>query len=100
MSVSCAVITVRPFPTPPEANVKKSVLGVSEDYLLSKLPPDGKEIPFVLPSYKSSYIQPQETQYSSYQAGLQGEHIKPSLADIYTLKILNLIYIIHLSSVL
>ncbi|GAA6070963.1 tandem C2 domains nuclear protein [Tachysurus ichikawai] len=66
------IITVRPFPTPPEANVKKSVLGVSEDYLLSKLPPDGKEIPFVLPSYKSSYIQPQETQYSSYQAGLQG----------------------------
>ncbi|TSV02064.1 Tandem C2 domains nuclear protein [Bagarius yarrelli] len=47
-------------------------MGVSEDYLLSKLPPDGKEIPFVLPSFRSSYIQPQEMQYSSYQTGLHG----------------------------
>ncbi|KAG7334500.1 hypothetical protein KOW79_002907 [Hemibagrus wyckioides] len=72
MCVPCAVITVRPFASPPEAEVKKSTLGVSEDYLLSKLPPDGKEIPFVLPSFRSSYIQPQEMQYSSYQVGLQG----------------------------
>ncbi|MCJ8731029.1 hypothetical protein PDJAM_G00191420 [Pangasius djambal] len=66
------VITVRPFASLPEAKVQKSALGVSEDYLLSKLPPDGKEIPFVLPSFRSSYIQPQGMQYSSYQAGLHG----------------------------
>ncbi|KAF7710801.1 tandem C2 domains nuclear protein [Silurus meridionalis] len=66
------IITVRPFASLPEAEVKKTTFGVSEDYLLSKLPPDGKEIPFVLPSYRSSYVQPQGMQYSSYQAGLQG----------------------------
>ncbi|KAF5892733.1 tandem C2 domains nuclear protein, partial [Clarias magur] len=66
------VITVQPFPSLPEAEVKKSPLGVSEDYLLSKLPRDGKEIPFVLPLYRSSYVQPQGMQYSSYQTGLQG----------------------------
>ncbi|MCI4376869.1 hypothetical protein PGIGA_G00193430 [Pangasianodon gigas] len=66
------IITVRPFASVPEAKVQKSALGVSEDYLLSKLPPDGKEIPFVLPSFRSSYIQPQGMQYSSYQAGLHG----------------------------
>ncbi|XP_054653480.1 tandem C2 domains nuclear protein [Dunckerocampus dactyliophorus] len=41
--------------TPPGIAVK---LGVPEDYLLSKLPPDGKEVPFVLPTLKASYVQP------------------------------------------
>uniref|UniRef100_A0A3Q0SJ91 Tandem C2 domains, nuclear n=1 Tax=Amphilophus citrinellus TaxID=61819 RepID=A0A3Q0SJ91_AMPCI len=31
---------------------------LAEDYLLSKLPPDGREVPFVIPSFKASYIQP------------------------------------------
>ncbi|KAA0718111.1 Tandem C2 domains nuclear protein [Triplophysa tibetana] len=53
-----------------ESNVKKSV-GVSEDYLLSKLPPDGREIPFVLPTFKPSYIQPRGAQYSGYNIGQQ-----------------------------
>lgn len=66
------IITVRPFASLQEAEVRKSTFGVSEDYLLSKLPPDGKEIPFVLPSFRSSYVQPQGMQYSSYQPGLQG----------------------------
>ncbi|XP_052007725.1 tandem C2 domains nuclear protein-like [Xyrauchen texanus] len=48
-----------------ESNLKKSV-GVSEDYLLSKLPPDGKEVPFVLPTFKPSYIQPRGAHYSGY----------------------------------
>lgn len=30
----------------------------TEDYLLSKLPPDGREVPFVLPTFKASYVQP------------------------------------------
>uniref|UniRef100_A0A667YTT5 Tandem C2 domains, nuclear n=1 Tax=Myripristis murdjan TaxID=586833 RepID=A0A667YTT5_9TELE len=37
--------------------------GVSEDYLLSKLPPDGREVPFVLPTFKPSYIQPRGSRY-------------------------------------
>uniref|UniRef100_A0A8C1BNG2 Tandem C2 domains, nuclear n=2 Tax=Cyprinus carpio TaxID=7962 RepID=A0A8C1BNG2_CYPCA len=46
-----------------ESNVKKNV-GVSEDYLLSKLPPDGREVPFIIPTFKPSYIQPRGSQYS------------------------------------
>ncbi|KAM9777661.1 LOW QUALITY PROTEIN: tandem C2 domains nuclear protein [Neosynchiropus ocellatus] len=30
----------------------------SDDYLLSKLPPDGRDVPFVLPTFRASYIQP------------------------------------------
>ncbi|XP_051507585.1 tandem C2 domains nuclear protein-like isoform X3 [Myxocyprinus asiaticus] len=57
-----------------ESYVKKSV-GVSEDYLLSKLPPDDREVPFVLPTFKPSYIQPRGAQYSSYNIGQQSwEH--------------------------
>ncbi|XP_029900597.1 tandem C2 domains nuclear protein [Myripristis murdjan] len=45
--------------------------GVSEDYLLSKLPPDGREVPFVLPTFKPSYIQPRGSRYPNLQSGLQ-----------------------------
>lgn len=44
---------------------------VTEDYLLSKLPPDGREVPFVLPTFKASYIQPRGSQYPNLQSGLQ-----------------------------
>ncbi|KAF3700877.1 Tandem C2 domains nuclear protein [Channa argus] len=44
---------------------------VTEDYLLSKLPPDGREVPFVLPTFKASYIQPTGSSYPSLQSGLQ-----------------------------
>ncbi|XP_050981292.1 tandem C2 domains nuclear protein [Labeo rohita] len=53
-----------------ESNVKRNV-GVSEDYLLSKLPPDGREVPFVIPTFKPSYIQPRGAQYSGYNTGQQ-----------------------------
>uniref|UniRef100_A0A8D0HCK7 Tandem C2 domains, nuclear n=1 Tax=Sphenodon punctatus TaxID=8508 RepID=A0A8D0HCK7_SPHPU len=33
-------------------------VGCSEDYLLSKLPSDGREVPFVVPQFKLAYIQP------------------------------------------
>uniref|UniRef100_A0A8C1J6L4 Tandem C2 domains, nuclear n=1 Tax=Cyprinus carpio TaxID=7962 RepID=A0A8C1J6L4_CYPCA len=46
-----------------ESNVKRNV-GVSEDYLLSKLPPDGREVPFFVPNFKTSYIQPRGAQNS------------------------------------
>ncbi|XP_010749727.3 tandem C2 domains nuclear protein [Larimichthys crocea] len=45
--------------------------GVREDYLLSKLPPDGREVPFVLPTFKASYIQPRGSRFPSLQAGPQ-----------------------------
>ncbi|XP_044023398.1 tandem C2 domains nuclear protein [Siniperca chuatsi] len=45
--------------------------GVTEDYLLSKLPPDGREVPFVLPTFKASYIQPRGSRYPNLQSGLQ-----------------------------
>ncbi|XP_076155733.1 tandem C2 domains nuclear protein [Alosa pseudoharengus] len=59
---------VNPSPVVVREDVKKGI-GVSEDYLMSKLPPDGKEVPFVLPTFKPSYIQPQSTRYASYQTG-------------------------------
>uniref|UniRef100_A0A2K6NEI1 Tandem C2 domains nuclear protein n=1 Tax=Rhinopithecus roxellana TaxID=61622 RepID=A0A2K6NEI1_RHIRO len=49
---------------PPLTSVSvKPQVGCTEDYLLSKLPSDGKEVPFVVPKFKLSYIQPrtQET---------------------------------------
>ncbi|XP_030628709.1 tandem C2 domains nuclear protein [Chanos chanos] len=53
-----------------EGDLKKSI-GVSEDYIFSKLPPDGKEVPFVVPTFKPSYIQPRGSGYPSYQTALQ-----------------------------
>ncbi|XP_036398965.1 tandem C2 domains nuclear protein [Megalops cyprinoides] len=47
-------------------------VGVSEDYLLSKLPADGREVPFVVPMFKPSYIQPSGSHYSGYQDSFQG----------------------------
>ncbi|KAA8581828.1 hypothetical protein FQN60_008568 [Etheostoma spectabile] len=45
--------------------------GVTEDYLLSKLPPDGREVPFVLPTFKASYVQPRGSRYPNLQSGPQ-----------------------------
>ncbi|MBN3296086.1 TAC2N protein, partial [Amia calva] len=56
---------------PGDPNFGKKRVGCSEDYLLSKLPPDGREVPFVVPSFKSSYIQPSQ-HYPGHQESLQG----------------------------
>lgn len=45
--------------------------GVIEDYFLSKLPPDGREVPFVLPTFRASYVQPRGSRYPSLQSGPQ-----------------------------
>lgn len=45
--------------------------GVPEDYLLSKLPPNGREVPFVLPTLQASYIQPRGQLFPNLQPGLQ-----------------------------
>lgn len=42
----------------PPNNAAASGQKLAEDYLLSKLPPDGREVPFVIPTFKASYIQP------------------------------------------
>ncbi|XP_072313731.1 tandem C2 domains nuclear protein [Eucyclogobius newberryi] len=42
-----------------------------EDYLLSKMPPDGRVVPFVLPTFKPSYVQPRVQMFPNLQPGPQ-----------------------------
>ncbi|KAM3870876.1 tandem C2 domains nuclear protein [Diretmus argenteus] len=68
------VITVKMPPAKPAASGRGPDDGrkeLSEDYLLSKLPPDGRDVPFVLPTFKPSYIQPRGSRYPSLQSGPQ-----------------------------
>ncbi|XP_072130263.1 tandem C2 domains nuclear protein [Mobula birostris] len=41
-----------------ETNMESKKVGFTEDILLAKLPPNGKEIPFVVPNLRATYIQP------------------------------------------
>lgn len=50
----------------------KPQIGCTEDYLLSKLPSDGKEVPFVVPRFKLSYIQPRTQGTPSHLEELEG----------------------------
>uniref|UniRef100_A0A8C6QU09 Tandem C2 domains nuclear protein n=1 Tax=Nannospalax galili TaxID=1026970 RepID=A0A8C6QU09_NANGA len=50
----------------------KPQVGCTEDYLLSKLPCDGKEVPFVVPRFKLSYIQPRTQGTPSHLDELEG----------------------------
>lgn len=47
---------------------------VRDDYLLSKLPLDGREVPFVLPTFKASYIQPRGSRFPNLQPGPQSTY--------------------------
>ncbi|KAF3830927.1 hypothetical protein GH733_002165 [Mirounga leonina] len=49
----------------------KPQVGCTEDYLLSKLPSDGKEVPFVVPKFKLSYVQPRVQGTPSHLEGLE-----------------------------
>lgn len=61
---------------PPLSSVSmKRQVGCSEDYLLSKFPPGGKEIPFVVPQFKLAYIQPRNLG-NPHLGGLQGKKMK------------------------
>ncbi|NXO65254.1 TAC2N protein, partial [Phainopepla nitens] len=51
-------------------SVKRQV-GCSEDYLLSKLPLDGQEVPFVVPPFKLAYVQPKNLPSISHAGGIQ-----------------------------
>ncbi|KAJ3613743.1 hypothetical protein NHX12_019989, partial [Muraenolepis orangiensis] len=57
-----------------DLSTKKSVR-VSEDYLLSKMPSDGREVPFVLPTFQPTYVQPRGTKYPSVQPGPQSSAV-------------------------
>ncbi|KAK5857953.1 hypothetical protein PBY51_011161 [Eleginops maclovinus] len=59
---------------PPKASgldLEEGKRDITEDYLLSKLPPNGREVPFVLPTFKASYIQPRGSRYPNLQSGPQ-----------------------------
>uniref|UniRef100_A0A8C6NMR3 Tandem C2 domains, nuclear n=1 Tax=Nothobranchius furzeri TaxID=105023 RepID=A0A8C6NMR3_NOTFU len=65
------------FKTPPtkitsEDQPFESEKEVTEDYLLSKMPPDGREVPFVVPTFKASYVQPRDLHHPHLQPGLKG----------------------------
>ncbi|XP_075304353.1 tandem C2 domains nuclear protein isoform X2 [Odontesthes bonariensis] len=68
------VITLK-MPSKDEAALRdkpgEGRMGGKEDYFLSKLPPDGREVPFVLPTFKPSYIQPRGSNFSNLQPGPQ-----------------------------
>nr|XP_056707306.1 tandem C2 domains nuclear protein [Euleptes europaea] len=75
---------------PPLSSVSvKRQVGCSEDYLLSKLPPGGKEVPFVVPQFKLAYIQPRNLGGSSHLTGIQGSAVtsfgdrKAELSSMY-----------------
>uniref|UniRef100_G1M8T2 Tandem C2 domains nuclear protein n=1 Tax=Ailuropoda melanoleuca TaxID=9646 RepID=G1M8T2_AILME len=58
---------------PPLSSVSvKPQVGCTEDYLLSKLPSDGKEVPFVVPRFKLSYVQPRVQGTPSHLEELEG----------------------------
>ncbi|XP_063003704.1 tandem C2 domains nuclear protein [Elgaria multicarinata webbii] len=60
---------------PPLSSVSvQRQIGCSEDYLLSKLPPAGQEVPFVVPQFKLAYIQPRNLG-SPHLGGIQGSAI-------------------------
>ncbi|ELK36964.1 Cation channel sperm-associated protein subunit beta [Myotis davidii] len=50
----------------------KPQVGCTEDYLLSKLPSDGKQVPFVVPKFTLSYIQPRTQGTPSHLEELEG----------------------------
>ncbi|XP_069806520.1 tandem C2 domains nuclear protein [Dendropsophus ebraccatus] len=58
---------------PPMSSVSiKRQVGCTEDYLLSKLPADGRDVPFVVPTFKPSYIQPRTVTSPTHMEGLKG----------------------------
>lgn len=58
---------------PPLTSVSvRPQVGCTEDYLLSKLPSDGRQVPFVVPKFKLSYIQPRTQGTPSHLEELEG----------------------------
>ncbi|KAM4690811.1 tandem C2 domains nuclear protein [Rhinophrynus dorsalis] len=58
---------------PPMSSISvKRQVGCTEDYLLSKLPSDGRVVPFIVPTFKPSYIQPRTSASPAHVEGLKG----------------------------
>ncbi|XP_073465783.1 tandem C2 domains nuclear protein [Aquarana catesbeiana] len=58
---------------PPMSAVSmKQQVGCTEDYLLSKMPTDGRAIPFVVPTFAPTYVQPRNLTSPTHMEGLKG----------------------------
>ncbi|NXS71220.1 TAC2N protein, partial [Pandion haliaetus] len=78
-AVAASKPTIVEKPPLSSVSVKRQV-GCSEDYLLSKLPLDGQEVPFVVPPFKLAYVQPKNLPSISHAGGIQ-ESARASFGD-------------------
>ncbi|NWS73038.1 TAC2N protein, partial [Crotophaga sulcirostris] len=78
-AVAASKPTIVEKPPLSSVSVKRQV-GCSEDYLLSKLPQDGQEVPFVVPPFRLAYVQPKHLPSVSHAGGIQ-ESVRASLGD-------------------
>ncbi|XP_040457322.1 tandem C2 domains nuclear protein isoform X1 [Falco naumanni] len=78
-AVAASKPTIAEKPPLSSVSVKRQV-GCSEDYLLSKLPLDGQEVPFVVPPFKLAYVQPKNLPSISHAGGIQ-ESTRASFGD-------------------
>ncbi|NXQ61430.1 TAC2N protein, partial [Anthoscopus minutus] len=69
-AVAASKPTIVEQPPLSSVSVKRQV-GCSEDYLLSKLPLDGQEVPFVVPPFKLAYVQPKNLPSISHAGGIK-----------------------------
>ncbi|RXM93496.1 Tandem C2 domains nuclear protein [Acipenser ruthenus] len=60
----------------------KKRVGCTEHFLLSRPPLDGRQVPFVVPTLKPSYIQPNSQLNSSYPEGLQVWDLKGNKSPV------------------
>ncbi|NWU32937.1 TAC2N protein, partial [Hylia prasina] len=78
-AVAASKPTIVEQPPLSSVSVKRQV-GCSEDYLLSKLPLDGQEVPFVVPPFKLAYVQPKNLPSISHAGGIK-ESARASFGD-------------------
>lgn len=71
-AVAASKPTIVEQPPLSSVSVKRQV-GCSEDYLLSKLPLDGQEVPFVVPPFRMAYVQPKNLPSISHAGGIKGK---------------------------
>ncbi|NXY01483.1 TAC2N protein, partial [Pteruthius melanotis] len=69
-AVAASKPTIVEKPPLSSVSVKRQV-GCSEDYLLSKLPLDGQEVPFVVPPFKLAYVQPKNLPSVPHAGGIK-----------------------------
>ncbi|NXK61792.1 TAC2N protein, partial [Sylvietta virens] len=69
-AVAASKPTIVEQPPLSSVSVKRQV-GCSEDYLLSKLPLDGQEVPFVVPPFRLAYVQPKNLPSVSHAGGIK-----------------------------